>query len=310
MGNLSPLTPRGSEISAAGAVEMTILPRAHDLGGFSVRRALPATQRQMVGPFIFFDHLGPAHFSAGTGVDVRPHPHIGLGTVTFLYRGEFQHRDSLGNVQMIYPGELNWMVAGRGVTHSERTSPPTRAAAHDLFGIQTWIALPEAQEDRSPSFEHHGKDSLPRLEAEGVDLRLILGSAYGAKAPATMLSETFYADVRLAPGARLALPKEHEERAAYVVDGSIEVAGESFDPARLLVFRAGDAISVTAGPQGAHLVLLGGAAMSGPRYVWWNFVSSDREKIAYAREQWRRHEWGLGLFDLPPDDRAEFIPLP
>lgn len=206
------LTPGCPDAIGIDAIETLIVPRARDLGDFEVRRALPAPKRQMVGPFIFFDQAGPAEFLTGQGVDVRPHPHIGLGTVTYLYRGDFQHRDSLGTNQIIQPGALNWMVAGRGVTHSERTSAQARSGPSSLFGIQTWVALPEAHEDMAPMFEHHGKGELPEIESEGISLRLILGTAYGAKAPATLFSETFYADVVLMPGARLPLPDEHEDR--------------------------------------------------------------------------------------------------
>lgn len=292
------------------AIETLIVPRAHDLGGFEVRRALPAPKRQMVGPFIFFDQAGPAEFITGKGVDVRPHPHIGLATVTYLYRGEFQHRDSLGTNQTILPGAVNWMVAGRGVTHSERTTPETRRAPHSLYGIQTWVALPESHEDTAPSFEHHGKAALPMLEDGGVSLRLILGHAYGERAPANVFSDTFYADVTLAPGTRFPLPDDHEDRGLYVVEGAISIAGQDFEAGRMMVFRPGDRITVAAGPSGARLMALGGATLSGPRYIWWNFVSSSREKIEAAKEEWRRGAWGEGRFDLPPDDRAEFIPLP
>lgn len=292
------------------AIETLIVPRAHDLGGFEVRRALPAPKRQMVGPFIFFDQAGPAEFITGKGVDVRPHPHIGLATVTYLYRGEFQHRDSLGTNQTILPGAVNWMVAGRGVTHSERTTPETRRAPHSLYGIQTWVALPESHEDTAPSFEHHGKAALPMIEDGGVSLRLILGHAYGERAPANVFSDTFYADVTLAPGTRFPLPDDHEDRGLYVVEGSISIAGQDFQAGRMMVFRPGDRITVAAGPSGARLMALGGATLGGPRYIWWNFVSSSREKIEAAKEEWRRGAWGEGRFDLPPDDRAEFIPLP
>ncbi|WP_375275283.1 pirin family protein [Methylorubrum thiocyanatum] len=292
------------------AIETLIVPRAHDLGGFEVRRALPAPKRQMVGPFIFFDQAGPAEFITGKGVDVRPHPHIGLATVTYLYRGEFQHRDSLGTNQTILPGAVNWMVAGRGVTHSERTTPETRRAPHSLYGIQTWVALPESHEDTAPSFEHHGKAALPMIEDGGVSLRLILGHAYGERAPANVFSDTFYADVTLAPGTRFPLPDDHEDRGLYVVEGTISIAGQDFEAGRMMVFRPGDRITVAAGPSGARLMALGGATLGGPRYIWWNFVSSSREKIEAAKEEWRRGAWGEGRFDLPPDDRAEFIPLP
>ena len=304
---LEPGCPNTVDIDA---IETLIVPRAHDLGGFAVRRALPAPKRQMVGPFIFFDQAGPAEFITGTGVDVRPHPHIGLATVTYLYRGEFQHRDSLGTNQTILPGAVNWMVAGRGVTHSERTTAETRRAPHSLYGIQTWVALPESHEDATPSFEHHGKATLPMIEDGGVSLRLILGHAYGERAPANVFSETFYADVTLAPGTRFPLPDDHEDRGLYVVEGSISIAGQDFEAGRMMVFRPGDRITVSACPSGARLMALGGATLSGPRYIWWNFVSSSREKIEAAKEEWRRGAWGEGQFDLPPDDRAEFIPLP
>ncbi|MCB1526742.1 MAG: pirin family protein [Hyphomicrobiaceae bacterium] len=292
------------------SIETLIIPRARDLGSFEVRRALPAPKRQMVGPFIFFDQAGPAEFITGQGVDVRPHPHIGLGTVTYLYRGEFQHRDSLGSNQVILPGAVNWMVAGRGVTHSERTSEETRKAPHSLFGIQTWMALPEKDEDVAPSFAHHGTDTLPEFEDGGVKLKLILGSAYGKTAPAKMFSDTFYADVTMQAGSRLPLPDDHEDRGLYIVEGSVSIAGQDFVAGRMMVFRPGDKITVAAGEQGARLMILGGATLEGPRYIFWNFVSSSREKLDEAKEQWRRGNWGEGLFDLPPDDRDEFIPLP
>lgn len=292
------------------AIETLIVPRAHDLGGFEVRRALPSPKRQMVGPFIFFDQAGPAEFVTGRGVDVRPHPHIGLATVTYLYRGEFQHRDSLGTNQVILPGAVNWMIAGRGVTHSERTSEATRKAPHNLFGIQTWVALPEDKEDVAPSFEHHGKDVLPIVEDDGVSLRLILGRAYGETAPARIFSDTFYGDVTMKAGARLPLPDDHEDRGLYVTEGSISIAGEEFEAGQMMVFRPNDQITVAAGTQGARVIVLGGETLNGPRYIWWNFVSSKKERIDEAKEEWRKAQWGNGQFDLPPDDREEFISLP
>ncbi|MDA5555176.1 pirin family protein [Shimia sp. MMG029] len=304
------LEPSCPDAATLDSIETVIIPRARDLGGFSVRRALPAPRRQMVGPFIFFDEMGPAEFLTGQGIDVRPHPHIGLGTVTYLYRGEFEHRDSLGTHQMIYPGEVNWMVAGNGVTHSERTSEMTRQSPSSLFGIQTWIALPEDREDDPAMFEHHGKEALPFLEGEGKEVRLILGDAWGARAPVTMLSETFYADVVLQPGAKLPMPDNHEDRGLYVVEGAVEIAGDVFEPGQMMVFRPGDAITVTAGPQGARLMALGGATMNGPRYISWNFVSSSKEKIAAAKADWAAGDWAHGRFQLPPGDTEEFIPLP
>lgn len=305
--NLEPMMP---DTTSLDAIETVIIPRARDLGGFEVRRALPAPRRQMVGPFIFFDQAGPAEFLTGKGVDVRPHPHIGLGTVTYLYTGEFEHRDSLGTHQMIHPGEVNWMVAGHGVTHSERTSEKTRQAPSSLFGIQTWIALPEDREDDAPMFEHHGREALPFLEGEGKEVRLILGTAWGEKAPVSMMSETFYADVVLAAGAKLPMPDDHEDRGLYVTQGSIEIAGDTFEAGRMMVFRPGDAITVSAGPQGARLMALGGETMNGPRHIWWNFVSSSRDKIDAAKQAWAEGDWQNGRFQLPPGDTDEFIPLP
>ncbi|MFV0293356.1 MAG: pirin family protein [Paracoccus sp. (in: a-proteobacteria)] len=304
------LSPGNPDEIGLDAVDTVIVPRSRDLGDFEVRRALPAPQRQMVGPFIFFDQAGPAEFLTGQGIDVRPHPHIGLGTVTYLYRGDFHHRDSIGSNQVILPGALNWMVAGKGVTHSERTSAQGRTGPHSLYGIQTWIALPEDREDMDPIFEHHGKENLPEFDAEGIHARLILGSAYGASAPATLYSETFYLDVTLTPGARFPLPDNHEDRGLYITEGSVTIAGDTFDAGRMMVFRPGDRITVAAGPQGARLMALGGATLSGPRYVWWNFVASSREKITHAREEWRAANWGQGQFDLPSGDQDEFIPLP
>ncbi|MCC5975650.1 MAG: pirin family protein [Rubellimicrobium sp.] len=292
------------------AIETLIIPRARDLGGFEVRRALPAPKRQMVGPFIFFDQAGPAELLTGQGIDVRPHPHIGLGTVTYLYRGDFHHRDSTGADQIITPGALNWMVAGRGVTHSERTSAAARSGPNGLFGIQTWLALPDTHEDVAPSFEHHGKDTLPMIEDHGVSVRLILGSAYGKTAPATMLAETFYADVTLEAGSRFPMPDDHEDRGIYIVEGSISVAGQGFEAGRMMVFRPGDRITVAAGDRGARLMILGGATFSDPRYIWWNFVASSRGRIEAAKAEWRAANWGKGRFDLPVDDREEHIPLP
>jgi redox-sensitive bicupin YhaK (pirin superfamily) len=292
------------------AIETLIVPRSRDLGGFEVRRALPAPKRQMVGPFIFFDQAGPAELLTGQGVDVRPHPHIGLGTVTYLFRGDFHHRDSTGADQIIRPGALNWMVAGRGVTHSERTSAAARSGPNSLFGIQTWLALPDTHEDVAPTFEHHGKETLPVIEDRGVSVRLILGNAYGKVAPAAMFSETFYADVKLEPGSRLPMPGEHEDRGIYIVEGSVSVAGQSFGASQMMVFRPGDGITVAAGDQGARLMILGGATLGGPRYIWWNFVASSQERIEEAKAEWRAGNWGKGRFDLPIDDRDEHIPLP
>lgn len=304
------LEPQCPAADAVDAIETLIIPRARDLGGFEVRRALPAPKRQMVGPFIFFDQMGPAEFVTGHGIDVRPHPHIGLATVTYLFRGEFRHRDSLGTDQMIHPGAVNWMIAGNGVTHSERTSEATRRQPHELFGIQTWVALPDGQEDIDAGFAHHGRDELPLLEAEGKRARLILGSAWGERAPVRTFSEMFYVDVVLEPGAAIPLPDEHEDRGAYVVDGDVDIAGRAFEAGRMMVFRPGDRVSIRAGERGARLILLGGETLTGPRYIWWNFVASSQERIEAAKEAWRRGDWSQDRFRLPPGDDGEFIPLP
>ncbi len=302
-------SPDCPDAAGGRAIETLIIPRARDIGGFEVRRALPSVRRKMVGPFIFFDQMGPAEFITEGGIDVRPHPHIGLGTVTYLLQGAFEHRDSIGTRQMICPGEVNWMLAGRGVTHSERTDPETRKTRHSVFGIQTWVALPEAREDMAPDFEHHGRAALPVIEDAGATARLILGTAWGAASPVTMQSEIFYADVTLAPGAQFPMPDEHEDRGIYILEGELKVAGETFAAGQMMVFRPGDAISVRAGGQGARFMALGGETLNGPRYIWWNFVSSSPEKIEAAKEAWKAADWTGGPFRLPPGDDTEFIPI-
>ena len=287
------------------AVALQILPRAHDLGGFEVRRALPSAERQMVGPFIFFDQMGPGEFLTGRGLDVRPHPHIGLATVTYLFDGQIMHRDSLGSAQPIEPGDVNWMTAGRGITHSERTDPALRGHANRLFGIQSWVALPAAEEECAPDFAHHAAATLPVLDAGGARVRLIAGAAWGARAPVTTGADLFYADATLAPGAAMPLPDGHEERAAWLLEGEVAVGPDTFAPGRMLIFRAGDRMSLRAGQSGARLLLLGGAAMDGPRHLFWNFVSSRPERIEQAKADWR-----AGRFARVPGDEAEFIPLP
>ncbi|MFT4149643.1 MAG: pirin family protein [Paracoccaceae bacterium] len=304
---LDPTIPVGD---AVDAIETVIVPRARDLGGFEVRRALPSAARQMVGPFIFFDQMGPAEFLTGQGIDVRPHPHIGLATVTYLMKGRIHHRDSLGTDQWIDPGAVNWMVAGNGITHSERMDGPGRQKPHSLFGLQTWVALPKDQEDDPAAFIHVGKTDLPELEGEGKQVRLVLGTAWGARMPMPTPSEIFYADAVLQPGASIPLPDEHEDRGVYVLTGEVTVSGQTFEAGRMLVFRPGDRISVRAGDQGARLMLLGGATMDGPRFIWWNFVASSRDRIDAAREAWRAGDWAHGRFHLPPDDNREFIPAP
>jgi redox-sensitive bicupin YhaK (pirin superfamily) len=304
---LDPNIPIGD---AVDAIETVIVPRARDLGGFEVRRALPAPKRQMVGPFIFFDHFGPVEFLTGQGIDVRPHPHIGLGTVTYLLKGRIHHRDSLGTDQWIEPGAVNWMEAGHGITHSERIDGETRQKPQTLFGLQTWIALPKDAEDNPAKFEHASRDALPTLEGEGKQLRLIMGDLFGERAPIETPSRMFYADAKLDPGAKLPLPDDHEDRGVYVLQGDVTVAGQTFPTGQMLVVRSGDKISLTAGEQGARIMMLGGDTMDGPRHIWWNFVASSRDRIDAAKEAWRAGDWQNGRFQLPPGDDSEFIPLP
>lgn len=291
-----------------GQPEHIIVPRARDIGEFEVRRALPSAERMLVGPFIFFDQMGPVEFLTGQGIDVKPHPHIGLATVTYLYQGEFEHRDSLGTHQMIYPGEVNWMVAGRGVTHSERTSQVARSRRSTLYGVQTWVALPEAHEDVAPTFQHAAKADLPVVIDTGVQARLIVGEAYGERSPVATFSRMFYLDVVLDAGATFPLPDDHEDRAVYVLSGDVSVAGVTYGAHRLLVFRPGDAIAVTA-QSPARLMVLGGETLNGPRHIYWNFVSSSREKLEAAKAAWKAADFENGPFRLPPGDEDEFVPL-
>jgi redox-sensitive bicupin YhaK (pirin superfamily) len=287
------------------ALELVIEARVKDLGdGFRVRRLLPAAQRQMVGPFIFFDHMGPVQMEPGRGLDVRPHPHINLATVTYLFEGEILHRDSLGTVQAIQPGALNWMTAGRGIVHSERSPAAARRSGVTLHGLQLWVALPRAQEEVAPSFQHHAAGDLPALERGAARLRVIAGSAYGATSPVQVLSSLFYVEAQLEQGAGLILPEEHAERAAYVVEGSLACDGEAQGPGRLLVFRAGAPARIHA-QEPARVMLLGGAPVDGERHVFWNFVSSSAERIERAKTNWRE-----GRFPKVPGDEVEFIPLP
>jgi redox-sensitive bicupin YhaK (pirin superfamily) len=249
--------------------------------------------------------MGPGEFLTGRGLDVRPHPHIGLSTVTYLFEGEILHRDSLGSAQAIRPGDVNWMTAGRGIAHSERTDPALRAHSNRLFGIQSWVALPKVQEEAAAAFVHHPGSTLPVADEMGMHLRLIAGTGWGLTAPVAVSSPLFYADAALAPGSSLPLPDEHEERGAYIVEGTVEVAGTRFAAGRMLLFRARDRMSLRAGPEGARLLLLGGAAMDGPRFIFWNFVSSSRERIEQAKADWKE-----GRFGKVPGDEKEFIPLP
>jgi hypothetical protein len=288
-------------------IETVIVPRARDLGDFEVRRALPASERQMIGPFIFLDQAGPATFAPGKAVDVRPHPHIGLATVTWLLDGELLHRDSLGYVQPITAGALNWMTAGRGIVHSERTPDRLRGTAFPLFGVQSWVALPKAHEEAEPSFVHYGADALPKIEGEGKSVSLIVGSGWGKASPVEVLWGTFFADAALEPGAVLTVPKDVEERGIYSLEGEIEIAGDRFSPGRLLVLRSNAEVEIKSPakkPGGARFVIVGGDAMDGPRHIWWNLVSSRPDRIEQAKEDWKS-----GRFPEVPGD-SEYIPLP
>ncbi|HEX5055324.1 MAG TPA: pirin family protein [Gammaproteobacteria bacterium] len=286
------------------SVRNVIIPLSTDLGpDFTVQRALPSEQQRMVGPFIFFDQMGPAVLTRNSNLDVRPHPHICLATVTYLFSGEILHRDSLGNVQTILPGAVNWMTAGSGIVHSERTPPRLRAVEKGLFGIQAWVALPRRYEETAPEFLHYPEGALPFIEADGVKLRLIAGSLYGENAPTRTYSDMFYADAMLAPGAELELPAEHAERAIYIVGGGVSIGHQSFDAGRLVVFKPGASLVLRADPH-TRLMLLGGEPLDGARHVWWNFVASSRERIEQAKEDWLHDRFGR----VPGD--SEFIPLP
>ena len=299
--------PMGDDIDR---IETHHIARARDLGGFEVRRALPSARRQMVGPFIFFDQMGPAEFLTGQGVDVRPHPHIGLSTVTYLIDGAMHHRDSLGSDAWIKPAEVALMTAGHGITHSERMDGAARMAPQRLYGLQTWLALPEALEDAPPSYHHTQAGAQPMLEAEGKSVRLLLGAAWGETAPTPLPSETFYADATLAPNAALPLPDNVEDRGAYVLAGSLVEGNDTHGVGTMLIYRPGDSLAIRAGEAGARVILLGGATLGGPRFLWWNFVASSQARIDAAREAWRAGDWAHGRFRLPPHDNGEFIPAP
>ena len=303
MSELPAHDPDFGHAPSCDAIETIIIPRAHDLGGFQVRRALPAAKRQMIGPFIFFDQMGPSQFVVGEGIDVRPHPHIGLSTLTYLFDGEIVHRDSLGTELAIRPGAVNWMTAGRGITHSERSGAEFRAKGSLLSGLQTWVALPASHEEIDPGFTHLSMEQLPRLNAEGKDVRLVAGSLLGAASPLNTFSDTLFADVQMQAGTRMPFDAQHEERGLYIFSGQIAIAGDVFEAGRLLVFRAGDAITIEA-RSACRIVLIGGAAMDGPRHIWWNFVSSRKDRIDMAKADWK-----AGRFDTVPGEH-EFIPLP
>lgn len=297
-------------LAPCAGVEIVIEPRRRDLGGFMVGRVLPYAKRRMVGPFIFFDEMGPADFAPGTGIDVRPHPHIGLATITYLFEGELRHRDNLGSDQIIRPGDVNWMTAGRGIVHSERTDEAPRRAGQRMHGIQSWIALPDADAETDPAFHHHPKESLPFIESNGAQLRLIAGRAFGAAAPVRTFSDMFYAGVEAGAGAIIPLPDDHEERAIYILDGAVTIGGAPFRRGQMAVFCPGAAPTIEATTP-LRAMLLGGANL-GPRIIWWNLVSTSQARIDAAKAAWReaaRLGFPGGLFALPPGE-TEHIPLP
>ncbi|MFU0506471.1 pirin family protein [Pseudaminobacter sp. NGMCC 1.201702] len=298
------LDPELGDAFSCDALELMVIANAKDIDGFEVRRALPTAKRRLVGPFIFFDRMGPAILRAGKALDVRPHPHIGLSTVTYLFDGKIRHRDSLGTEMVISPGDVNLMTAGRGIVHSERTPEELRGAPMSVSGLQTWIALPDHKEEIAPVFENTASAALPEFSAEGVRGRVVIGSFEGHRAPVTTYHDTLYVDVRLDPGARIRIPADAEERAIYVLEGTVTISGDRFPSDRLLVFRPGDEIVVSA-DNGAHFMLFGGASLGSPRHIWWNFVSSSKERIEQAKEEWK-----TGRFDIVPGDETEFIPLP
>ncbi|SMF45867.1 pirin family protein [Neorhizobium sp. CSC1952] len=297
--------PVAGDAFACDAIENLIIPRTSDIGGFAVRRALPTRQRRLVGPFIFFDRMGPALLRAGEALDVKPHPHIGLSTVTYLFDGEIKHRDSLGTELVIRPGDINLMTAGRGIVHSERTPENLRGHPQSVSGLQTWLALPDDREEIDPAFAHTGKEAMPAIDADGAKGRVVIGAFEGLASPVTTFTDTLYVDLRLDAGRRFPFAADHEERAIYILSGELIVAGDRFAADQLLVFRPGDPITLEAGPSGCHLMLFGGAALNSKRYIWWNFVSSSKERIEKAKEEWR-----TGRFDIVPGDEEEFVPLP
>lgn len=295
------------ELPPGGALEVVLASRTHDLGdNFMVRRALPSREKRMVGPFVFLDQMGPHLFISGRGLDVRPHPHIGLATVTYLFSGEILHRDSIGSVQSIRPGDVNWMTAGRGIVHSERSAPETRLQDSPLFGLQCWVALPKVHEECDPDFRHTAMADLPFVDADGVWVRIVAGSFLGHRSPVQTLSELFFVDVHLQPNALLEFPADYTERAIYIVEGQLDLGSDGlFDAGQLVVLKPDRCITLAATSAGAvRMVLLGGEPMDGPRYLAWNFVSSSAERIEQAKQDWFAQK-----FPKVPDE-VEFIPLP
>jgi redox-sensitive bicupin YhaK (pirin superfamily) len=296
--------PEPGDAFSCDAIDLMIIPNSKDVGGFEVRRALPTAKRRLVGPFIFFDRMGPAVCAPVQAMDVRPHPHIGLSTVTYLFDGKIRHRDSLGTEMVISPGDVNLMTAGRGIVHSERTPEEIRGAPLSMSGVQTWIALPDGKEEIAPEFTNTAQSLLPDFAANGVSGTVVIGGFQGIKSPVKAYSDTLYVSIKLEAGAKVQIPADAEERAIYVLEGSVVIAGDRFPADRLLVFRPGDEIVVES-ERGAHVMLFGGASLGSQRYIWWNFVSSSRERIEQAKQEWK-----TGKFDIVPGDDKEFIPLP
>ena len=290
--------------SPESSVDVVVTGRPSAVGDFQVRRSIPSAQRRRVGPFVFLDHMGPVDLAPGTGMDVLPHPHIGLATVTYLFDGEILHRDSLGTEQLILPGDVNWMTAGRGIVHSERTPTELRRRGGRAHGLQSWVALPLSHEETEPRFHHHPSGSLPVKEMPGVLLRVIAGTAYGLESPVRVFSGTLFVDARLDAGAELTVDDTHAERAAYVVEGEVDLGGTPGSPGQLVVLRTGAPATMRA-RTAAKVALIGGAPLDGQRHVWWNFVSSSRERIERAKADWRERR-----FPPVPGDDLEFVPLP
>lgn len=296
--------PEAGDKFACDAIEHLIVPNAKDLGEFEVRRALPSRQKKLVGPFIFFDRMGPATFKPGQAMDVRPHPHIGLSTVTYLFDGTIRHRDSLGTEMVIEAGDINLMTAGKGIVHSERSPEELRQTSRKISGLQTWLALPDGKEEIAPSFENTAAAKMGMLEDSKAHARVLIGGFHGVSSPVTQFSDTLYVDVQLPSQGEIEIPADTEERAIYITDGEVDISGDLFVEDQLLVFRPGDQIIVRSA-RGAGLMLFGGASIGTKRHIWWNFVSSSRERIEQAKEEWR-----TGKFDIVPGDTEEFIPLP
>ena len=287
----------------SSSIKAVLKPHQRDIGNLYVRRVLPAMAARLVGPFIFFDHMGPATLEPGSGVDVRPHPHIGLATVTYLFDGALMHRDSIGSAQEIVPGDVNWMTAGRGIVHSERTPDAARKTGLTMHGIQTWVALPLEHEDTEPSFFHHPAATLPAIERNGVSMRVIAGTAFGATSPVATFSGTLYVAAEFAPGSAIALDAEHEERGVYLVEGDLSIDGTPLEQYTMAVLTPNETVTL-ASTNGARVMLLGGEKLEGERFIEWNFVASSREKIEAAKAAWTRQEMG----HVPGE--TEWIPLP